>query len=51
MPDAVLKPAPDRKSIAEQAQALLRGKEKWRPTWVDYGAALGVDGESRAPLR
>lgn len=51
MPDADLQPPTDRQSIAEQAQALLKGKEKWRPSWVDYGAASGVDGESRAPLR
>ncbi|KAI9872188.1 MAG: hypothetical protein M1830_001927, partial [Pleopsidium flavum] len=40
-PDAVQKPTTERRSIAEQAQALLEGKEKWRPTWEDYGLALG----------
>ena len=51
MPDAAAKPTPDRRSIADQAKALLEGKEKWRPTWVDYGAASGVVGESRASVR
>jgi hypothetical protein len=27
----------DAKSIAEQAQALLSGKEKWQPTWQVLG--------------
>lgn len=42
------KPADDRGSIAEQARALLSGKEKWRPTWAEYGIAVGTPDDLRA---
>jgi len=48
-PDAVQKPTTERESIAEQAQALLKGKEKWKPTWVDSGPALGVGKDGAVP--
>jgi large subunit ribosomal protein L23 len=35
MPDAILKPNEQhRKSIAEQAKELLKGKTQWKPTWM-----------------
>jgi large subunit ribosomal protein L23 len=42
------RPARDRKSIAEQAKALLEGKETWRSTpqglqWQDIGEAEEVE--------
>ncbi|KZF23119.1 hypothetical protein L228DRAFT_281871 [Xylona heveae TC161] len=42
-PDYAAKPTAERKSIAEQAQALLSGKEQWRPQWVDSGAPVEVE--------
>ena len=33
----------DHETIASQAKALLSGKEKWRPTWMDYGPAKEVE--------
>lgn len=31
----------DGKKIAEQAKALLQGKEKWQPSWMKYNVAQG----------
>ena len=42
-PDAPLIPKKDGKAIAEQAKALLQGKEVWRPSWKDYGTAREVE--------
>ncbi|KAF4634510.1 hypothetical protein G7Y89_g3591 [Cudoniella acicularis] len=45
-PDYREKPASDRGSIAEQAKALLRGEEKWKPSlndWEDDGDAVEVE--------
>jgi hypothetical protein len=33
----------DRKSIGQQAKAMLSGKEKWRPTWQDLGKEVDVE--------
>ena len=33
----------DHDTIASQAQALLSGKQKWRPSWMDYGPAREVE--------
>ena len=30
-------------TIASQAKALLSGKEKWRPSWMDYGPPQEVE--------
>lgn len=38
-PDAPKIAKKDGKTIAEQAKALLQGKEVWRPSWKDYGVA------------
>ncbi len=48
-PDAGLMPSVEGKSIAEQARALLEGRAKWKPTWVDYGGALGTVERGVAP--
>lgn len=42
-PDAPTLPKGDRKSLAEQAKALLEGKIVWRPSWRDYGRAREVE--------
>lgn len=42
-PDAGTLPKGDRKSMAEQAKALLEGKIVWRPSWRDYGRAREVE--------
>ena len=44
-PGAAEIPAGDGTSLAEQAKALLEGQERWRPTWVDYGAPVEVEQE------
>ena len=44
-PKGKLMPKADRKSIAEQAKALLEGREVWRPSWRDYGAVTGREVE------
>ncbi|KAL9117492.1 MAG: hypothetical protein Q9187_005969 [Circinaria calcarea] len=36
-------PKKDGMTIAEQAKALLQGKEVWRPSWKDYGVAREVE--------
>jgi len=51
-PDAVEKPSRERRSIAEQAQALLQGQDKWRPTatlWEDVGEAREVETDVTLP--
>jgi len=52
-PDYAQQPTKERASIAEQAQALLQGKEKWRPSssftslrtsvWEDVGEPVEVE--------
>lgn len=42
-PDAPLIPKKDGETIAEQAKALLQGKEVWRPSWKDYGMVREVE--------
>ncbi|KAH8808716.1 hypothetical protein F5884DRAFT_793121 [Xylogone sp. PMI_703] len=47
-PDHRQQPTKERASIAEQAQAFLQGKEKWRPTskaleWEDDGEPVEVE--------
>ena len=42
-PDSAQIPRSDGKEIREQAQALLEGREKWRPMWVDYGPPREVE--------
>ncbi len=53
-PDAKEKPTKERRPIAEQAQALLKGKEKWKPTtveefWEDVGDATEVETDVQLP--
>lgn len=45
--DASTKPTPERSSMAEQAKALLSGKEAWKPAserdeWEDVGEAVSI---------
>ena len=42
-PQAGTLPKGDQKSMAEQAKAILEGKMKWRPSWIDYGRAREVE--------
>jgi len=45
-PDIREKPTAERKSIAEQAKALLRGEDTWTPAasqWEDDGEAVEVE--------
>lgn len=42
-PDAQIRPRKDGKGVREQARALLEGRERWRPMWVDYGAPREVE--------
>jgi large subunit ribosomal protein L23 len=43
-PEALTKPVAERKSIAEQAKALLSGDEEWRITeWEDIGEPQEVE--------
>ncbi|MCJ1416098.1 hypothetical protein MMC32_002433 [Xylographa parallela] len=42
-PDAAKLPPADRKTMAEQAKALLEGKLIWRPSWRDYGRSREVE--------
>ena len=44
-PNAKMLPKADRRSIAEQAKALLEGREVWRPSWRDYGVVAGKEVE------
>lgn len=37
------KASPERPAIAEQAQALLKGKERWKPQWEDVGEPMEVE--------
>ncbi len=47
-PEGETKFRADKGVLATQARALRSGKETWRPGWVDYGAATGVErGEDR----
>ena len=53
-PDAKEKPTKERASIAEQARALLEGKEKWKPAlerdvWEDVGEAVEVERDVTLP--
>lgn len=58
-PDAKTKPSQERVSIAEQARALLSGKEKWKGrgkagaleemVWEDVGDAVEVEQDVRLP--
>ena len=53
-PEAKTKPTKERASIAEQARALLEGKEKWKPTreqdvWEDVGEAVEVEKDVTLP--
>lgn len=53
-PDAKKRPSADRASIAEQAKALLEGKEKWKSTveqevWEDVGEAVEVEKDVTLP--
>jgi large subunit ribosomal protein L23 len=58
-PDAKTKPSQERVSIAEQARALLEGKEKWKGkgkattfdemVWEDVGDAVEVEEDVRLP--
>ncbi|KAF2238971.1 hypothetical protein EV356DRAFT_225183 [Viridothelium virens] len=55
-PMADLKDSTDRKTLAEQAEQLLSGKEKWRPQWqadgrVSRSAGLFRNPESRPHVR
>jgi hypothetical protein len=38
----------DAGTIAEQARALLKGKNAWQPTWQDFGEPVEV--EQKMPL-
>jgi len=47
-PEARQKPTKERESIAEQAKALLKGDEKWKPAprldeWEDVGEEVEVE--------
>ncbi|MCJ1399715.1 hypothetical protein MMC11_002917 [Xylographa trunciseda] len=42
-PGAAQLPPTDRKTMAEQAKALLEGKLIWRPSWRDYGRPREVE--------
>lgn len=54
-PDAKTKPSQERVSIAEQARALLEGREKWKGgeskerVWEDVGDAVEVEKDVRLP--
>ena len=53
-PDAKEKQTKERASIAEQARALLEGKEKWKPAqeqevWEDVGEAVEVEKDLALP--
>ena len=52
-PDAVTKPMKEEKikSIAEQAQDLLNGKTKWRPSWEHIPVDAKALGHNNAPSR
>ena len=41
-PQGDMIPRADRKSIAEQARALLEERERWRPTWMEYGVGRSL---------
>lgn len=42
-PDAANRRRSDGDSVREQARALLQGKERWRPMWVDFGPPREVE--------
>ncbi|ESZ93849.1 hypothetical protein SBOR_5790 [Sclerotinia borealis F-4128] len=51
-PDAKQKPTNERISIAEQARAILQGKEKWKSTlntWVNVGGEKEVETDVHVP--
>jgi large subunit ribosomal protein L23 len=53
-PDFREKPTRERASIAEQAKALLEGKDKWRQTpqddeWEDVGEEVEVETDVQLP--
>ncbi|KAM3067257.1 mitochondrial 54S ribosomal protein YmL41 [Clarireedia jacksonii] len=51
--DARQKPTNERLTIAEQAKALLRGEEKWKPAeniWEDIGEAVEVERDVEIPV-
>ncbi len=35
--------SPHKETIAEQAQRLLTGKERWKPVWEDVGEPIEVE--------
>jgi large subunit ribosomal protein L23 len=56
-PDAKTKPSQERVSIAEQARALLDGRERWKGrgdearerVWEDVGEAVEVEADVQLP--
>ena len=53
-PDAKEKPTKERASIAEQAKALLEGREKWKSSaekdvWEDVGEPVEVEKDVQLP--
>lgn len=42
-PDAATRRRRDGEGVREQARALLRGEERWRPMWVDFGPPREVE--------
>ncbi|MCJ1480612.1 hypothetical protein MMC06_000767 [Schaereria dolodes] len=42
-PEADMIARTDGATLAEQAQAMREGRERWRPSWVDYGPAREVE--------
>ena len=47
-PDAAQKPpTSERESIAAQAKRLLKGEDRWRPTWEDFGEPVEVETDVR----
>jgi large subunit ribosomal protein L23 len=52
-PESKKQPTKERASIAEQAQALLTGKEKWKTStedsWEDVGDAVEVEKDVALP--
>jgi hypothetical protein len=51
-PEASKEPSPERKPIAEQAKALLKGEEAWKSTstmWEDVGDAREVETDVTLP--
>jgi len=53
-PDFKQKPSRERESIAEQAQALLQGKQSWRTPsesneWIEDGEEIEVETDVELP--